>query len=72
MITGDLRAPGIREQVLAAGRYGSVLVGGPPCQAFSQMRNHTRMIDDARNVLYRELVHVLGETKPMAFNLRKQ
>jgi len=30
------------------------------------------MIDDARNVLYRELVHVLGETKPMAFNLRKQ
>lgn len=67
VITGDLRAPAIREQVLAAGRYGSVLVGGPPCQAFSQVRNHARMIDDARNALYREFVHVLGETRPMAF-----
>jgi len=65
--TGDLRAPAVKEQVLDAARTASVLVGGPPCQAFSQMRNHTRMIDDPRNDLYREFVHVLGEVKPMAF-----
>ena len=65
--TGDLREPAVKERVLAAARSASVLVGGPPCQAFSQMRNHTRMIDDPRNALYREFVHVLRETIPMAF-----
>lgn len=65
--TGDLRAPAVKERVLAAARAATVLVGGPPCQAFSQMRNHTRMIDDPRNDLYREFVHVLREAKPMAF-----
>lgn len=67
VITGDLRAPAIKEQVLTVARSAAVLVGGPPCQAFSQMRNHTRVIDDPRNALYREFVHVLRETKPMAF-----
>ena len=65
--TGDLRAPDVKDRVLAAARSASVLVGGPPCQAFSQMRNHTRVIDDPRNALYREFVHVLRETAPMAF-----
>lgn len=53
--------------MLAAAKSATVLVGGPPCQAFSQMRNHTRLIEDSRNALYREFVHVLGETKPLAF-----
>lgn len=66
-ITGDLRAPAVKEQVLVAAKSASVLVGGPPCQAFSQMRNHTRLIDDPRNVLYREFVDVLRATTPMAF-----
>lgn len=66
-ILGDIRAAAVREQVLSAAREASVLVGGPPCQAFSQVRNHTRVIDDPRNSLYREFVETLREALPMAF-----
>lgn len=67
VITGDLRAKRIKEQVLDVAKSASVLVGGPPCQAFSQVRNHTRMINDPRNALYREFVDVLKRTLPVAF-----
>jgi DNA (cytosine-5)-methyltransferase 1 len=66
-ITGDIRHPEVKERVLAVARAANVLVGGPPCQAFSQVRNHTRMIDDPRNALYREFVDVLRQAKPLAF-----
>lgn len=67
VITGDIRDKSIKEQVLDVARSVSVLVGGPPCQAFSQVRNHTRMTEDPRNSLYREFVDVLQRTLPMAF-----
>ncbi|PSM30805.1 DNA cytosine methyltransferase [Haliangium sp. UPWRP_2] len=68
-ITGDIRESAVYEQVLAASKRASVLVGGPPCQAFSQVRNHTRMIEDPRNALYREFVGVLRAALPIAFIL---
>lgn len=67
VITGDIRTPIIKEQVLAVARQATVLIGGPPCQAFSQVRNHTRMIDDPRNSLYREFIDILRKSLPMAF-----
>jgi DNA (cytosine-5)-methyltransferase 1 len=67
LIVGDIRAPGTKEKVLDAARRASILVGGPPCQAFSQMRNHTRLIDDPRNALYREFIDVIQRSRPMAF-----
>ena len=67
VITGDIRATDIKERILSVARNADVLVGGPPCQAFSQVRNHTRMIDDPRNSLYREFVDVLRQTLPPAF-----
>jgi len=42
-------------------------VGGPPCQAFSQVRNHSRLIEDPRNSLYREFVSTVGAARPAAF-----
>lgn len=66
-ITGDIRSAAIKGQILDAARRATVLIGGPPCQAFSQVRNHTRMIDDPRNALYREFVDVLKQTLPPAF-----
>jgi DNA (cytosine-5)-methyltransferase 1 len=66
-IAGDMRSKRIKEQILDAACRASVLVGGPPCQAFSQVRNHTRMMDDPRNALYREFVDVLRKATPMAF-----
>jgi DNA (cytosine-5)-methyltransferase 1 len=67
MIVGDIRTPAIKERVLAAARDASVLVGGPPCQAFSQVQNHARLIEDPRNALYREFIDVLQKSLPMAF-----
>jgi DNA (cytosine-5)-methyltransferase 1 len=66
-ICGDIRDPAIHERVIAAGRGVDVVVGGPPCQAFSQVRNHTRIIDDPRNSLYREFVKTVAELAPAAF-----
>lgn len=66
-IHGDIRHPETKEKTLAAATGADVLVGGPPCQAFSQMRNHTRLIDDPRNSLYREFVGVVAATLPKAF-----
>ena len=66
-ICGDIRKPAIRERVIDLARDADVIVGGPPCQAFSQVRNHSRLIEDPRNSLYREFVRVLAATMPSAF-----
>lgn len=66
-ITGDIRDPNTRKRVLEIARAATVIVGGPPCQAFSQVRNHSRMIDDPRNSLYREFVGILTKALPLAF-----
>jgi len=50
------------QQRLATGTI--LLAGGPPCQAFSQMRNHDRLLGDPRNRLYREFVSILDEFRP--------
>ncbi|KIQ69530.1 DNA-methyltransferase (dcm) [Wenxinia marina DSM 24838] len=66
-ILGDIRIDAVKEQILDAARRATVLVGGPPCQAFSQVRNYSRMIDDPRNALYREFVTALRTALPPAF-----
>jgi DNA (cytosine-5)-methyltransferase 1 len=66
-ISGDIRNRKVREQLTAAVRNASVVVGGPPCQAFSQVRNHSRMIEDPRNHLYREFVSTIRTATPLAF-----
>ncbi|WP_217423992.1 DNA cytosine methyltransferase [Agromyces sp. Marseille-P2726] len=66
-ITGDIRQAEVKRQIVEIGASADVVVGGPPCQAFSQVRNHSRLIDDPRNSLYREFVHVVGRIEPRAF-----
>jgi DNA (cytosine-5)-methyltransferase 1 len=66
-IWGDIRLPAVKERVLEAARNAEVIVGGPPCQAFSQVRNHSRLIEDPRNSLYREFVAVVATVRPRAF-----
>lgn len=67
VVHGDLRSPSVKAALLEAGSGADVVVGGPPCQAFSQMRNHTRLIDDPRNSLYKEFVAIVGHLLPSAF-----
>ncbi len=45
---------------------GDVVIGGFPCQGFS-VANWKRSVDDERNTLYREMVRVVRDKKPMFF-----
>jgi DNA (cytosine-5)-methyltransferase 1 len=67
LVEGDLTAPARQEALVAAvtGRL-DLLAGGPPCQAFSQVRNHDRLLEDPRNRLYREFVRLLDRLRPRA------
>lgn len=66
-IHGDVRTPKVRDRILDVARKADVIVGGPPCQAFSQVRNHDRILTDPRNSLYREFVRTLKAAQPLAF-----
>jgi DNA (cytosine-5)-methyltransferase 1 len=67
LVAGDLRVSVVSQALLEAAARADIVVGGPPCQAFSQVRNHVRVIDDPRNSLYREFVNVVGTLRPKAF-----
>jgi DNA (cytosine-5)-methyltransferase 1 len=70
LIEGDLTARERHERMISEVRSTTaqldLLAGGPPCQAFSQVRNHDRLLEDPRNRLYREFVHILAELRPRA------
>lgn len=66
-VCGDIRDPAVKRRVLELAAGCDVVAGGPPCQAFSQVRNHVRIIDDPRNSLYKQFVHVVGVVAPTAF-----
>lgn len=66
VVEGDLTDPMNHQAVVDAigGHQLDLLVGGPPCQAFSQIHNHDRLLGDPRNRLYREFVSLLDELRP--------
>lgn len=68
-VLGDITDPAVKEELLhlVNGTAVDVLIGGPPCQAFSQVRNHKRIIDDPRNSLYRHFVELLSTIRPRLF-----
>ena len=71
MVEGDLTARRNHAavvEVVAENRL-DLLAGGPPCQAFSQIHNHDRLLEDPRNRLYREFVRILDELRPRALVL---
>ena len=43
-----------------------LVVGGPPCQGFS-MANRQRLIDDPRNILYKNYLELLSNVRPKFF-----
>lgn len=68
-ICGDVRDQRIRRRVFdfSTAEGVDIVVGGPPCQAFSQMQNHSRLLDDPRNGLYREFVRFVDKLRPRGF-----
>lgn len=71
LVEGNLTSPAKHAELLGVMPAGglTLLAGGPPCQAYSQVRNHDRLIHDPRNRLYREFVALLGELRPRALVL---
>lgn len=68
-LLGDLEDTDLlRTTVSAARKAGvNVVVGGPPCQGFSQVGNHRDLENDPRNHLYKRFVQIVREIKPRAF-----
>ncbi len=68
-VLGDITSPATKTLILEEiGTAGvDAIIGGPPCQAFSQVRNHRRVIDDPRNKLYRHYVEMIAAVRPRVF-----
>lgn len=66
IILGDIKQ--VVENVENLLRYKEVdiVVGGPPCQGFSEA-NRQRLIDDPRNQLYKNFVQVVEKVQPRFF-----
>jgi DNA (cytosine-5)-methyltransferase 1 len=47
----------------------TVLIGGPPCQGFSESNRRTRNLTNPKNYLYKEFVRFLGALQPAWFVL---
>lgn len=54
------------DQHLKGNQNVDIVIGGPPCQGFSNA-NRQRLIDDPRNKLYKYYVEFLGKVKPKFF-----
>ncbi len=66
IILGDIKQ--VVDNVESLLRYTDVdiVVGGPPCQGFSEA-NRQRLIDDPRNQLYKNFVQIVDKVKPKFF-----
>ena len=68
-LLGDISIRAVKEELFDAARHDDldVVIGGPPCQGFSQVQNHARLINDPRNRLYRHYISVIRELRPHTF-----
>jgi DNA (cytosine-5)-methyltransferase 1 len=68
-VLGDISNGRVQEELFDAveGVELDTIIGGPPCQGFSQVRNHDRLIHDPRNRLYRHYVSVIRRLRPRTF-----
>ncbi len=68
-VLGDISDRDVQARVLdiVGNEAVDAVIGGPPCQAFSQVRNHHRIIDDPRNALYRHFVEMIAALRPRVF-----
>ncbi len=64
LIEGDITLKDTKTRLLDAVKSYKIdlIVGGPPCQGFSHAGK--RLIDDPRNFLYREFIHMVKCLKP--------
>ena len=64
-ILGDITQKKIRDEIIKYGKGSDVLVGGPPCQAYSMAG--ARDVDDPRGKLFEDYVKIVKAIKPKYF-----
>ncbi len=66
IVKGDIKDVVKNINVLLRYKQPNIVVGGPPCQGFSEA-NRQRLIDDPRNQLYKSFVEIVDKTQPPFF-----
>lgn len=66
IILGDIKQVVDNVEDLLRYKDVDIVVGGPPCQGFSEA-NRQRLIDDPRNHLYKNFVQIVSKVKPKFF-----
>ena len=64
-ILGDITQKEIRNQIIKYGKGSDVLIGGPPCQAYSMAG--ARDVDDPRGKLFEDYFKIVKAIKPKYF-----
>ena len=64
-VLGDITLKKIRDEIIKHGRGSDVLIGGPPCQAYSMAG--ARDVDDPRGKLFEDYVKIVKAIKPKYF-----
>lgn len=68
LIIGDIQDKEIKEEIINLSKKNKVnmIIGGPPCQGFS-LKGKKLGLDDPRNFLFIEYLHLVQELKPLVF-----
>lgn len=68
LVIGDIQNEVVKEKIINISRKNNVnmIIGGPPCQGFS-LKGKKLGLDDPRNFLFLEYLHLVEELKPEVF-----
>lgn len=68
VITGDITNIEVKNKIIfeSKKRKVNMIIGGPPCQGFS-MKGKKLGLDDSRNYLFMEYLHLVEELQPEVF-----
>ena len=64
-IFGDITNSKVRNEIIKLGQNSDVIIGGPPCQAYSLAGN--RNVDDPRGRLFEDYFEIVKAIKPKYF-----
>lgn len=68
LIIGDIQDNNVKEKIINLSKKNNVnmIIGGPPCQGFS-LKGKKLGLDDPRNFLFIEYLHLVEELQPSVF-----
>lgn len=71
LIEGDVRSVDPRQLNCGTAKHSPLfaIIGGPPCQGFSETNRRTRSVDNKQNYLYREFFRFVRTLRPAWFVL---